>query len=490
MGVFLCCSVFPQVALAGYVLKGGMAATQAAIAELPCDVFMQAGCAMGICAFLGLCFIQLLRWLPIRLLVYGVVLGSAGLLSGLGIYLVGHGELLGNVEAAHTALGTVYWSHVGTLLLFGVAVWMLMINCFWKEIRLSVAVLRSTTAFLRDTPCVPVLYPVIFGLAHLLGLCLWVFAVLGAFALLGEGEKGEEFLTAAVAALQNLPRRARLAPLLLLGKLLRYSTLILGYIRSSGRVVLRPALREAQGGGVEDGIFYGTFGALEAWRLVGSRRPPPRGAAVAPRLPLLGQEAQRALRGRLLRAQVGYPRPGARGEGPRGGREACLQRSVALSGCDFVEGASRAMRRAASAPKRLAAVEGASFLQRCACELLLVGLAGIVARTCVADEMQRLQAYTSVELAQNASFARSAVEALGTQDIESKASLLPIALACLGAWMVAESMMHPVTIATSTILHCLLLDRCAANTPHTPAPLQELLADKSNTDASFVSHYA
>mmetsp|Transcript_28645 Transcript_28645/g.57956 ORF Transcript_28645/g.57956 Transcript_28645/m.57956 type:complete len:84 (-) Transcript_28645:31-282(-) len=74
---------------------------------------------------------------------------------------------------------------------------------------------------------------------------------------------------------------------------------------------------------------------------------------------------------------------------------------------------------------------------------------------------------------------------------EQPGALFSVLWACLGTWLVAESMLHPVSVATSTILHCFLIDGCRADTDHTPLPLKELLGFKDDDDDNaFTAHYA
>ncbi|CAE7488351.1 Ctl2 [Symbiodinium sp. CCMP2592] len=95
---------------------------------------------------------------------------------------------------------------------------------------------------------------------------------------------------------------------------------------------------------------------------------------------------------------------------------------VAISGCGFVPGATKAARLSASAPLGFLVVEGLANAFHRICELFLIGLAVVIA------------------------------SAWGCEGFKE---LLPPAAA---AWLAAESLLHPYSVATTTILHCILMD--------------------------------
>lgn len=152
---------------------------------------------------------------------------------------------------------------------------------------------------------------------------------------------------------------------------------------------------------------------------------------------------------------------------------------VALSGCGFFEGASRAARRTAAAPKRFAAVESAGALQRATSEAMLVGLAGCAAAVLWASS--GWDGEDAAELEDEGGWAAQGGRGALV------AAVLP---ACFGAWLVAESMMHPVSTATSTLLHCWLLEDCSTDASHVPPPFKQLLSSQVEEEGAFAQHYA
>lgn len=91
-----------------------------------------------------------------------------------------------------------------------------------------------------------------------------------------------------------------------------------------------------------------------------------------------------------------------------------------------------------------------------ACEFLLIGVAVLVA----------------------SSFGLEGLQGLG-----------PVAVS---AWLAAESLLHPYSVATTTILHCCLLDKDApqeGKVPPEAVQLQRTMEELSGTDGSFVQHY-
>ncbi|CAK0889981.1 unnamed protein product [Prorocentrum cordatum] len=196
---FLACSVAPQLFFAGHALLAGARDGRLAAAELPEGLFAGLLWAMLVCTVMGFLLLQILRYMPIGLVLYAVVGGSASLLAGLGLLVsMGAVSVAGSdseeplpFERASTsaAVSRVVAARLGELLLLAAAVELAVVAYFWKEVRLSVSVLRATALFLRDVPSVPALLPPLFGILHCAGLLLWALAVVGAVEVLGRDDE-------------------------------------------------------------------------------------------------------------------------------------------------------------------------------------------------------------------------------------------------------------------------------------------------------------
>mmetsp|Transcript_56379 Transcript_56379/g.150527 ORF Transcript_56379/g.150527 Transcript_56379/m.150527 type:complete len:144 (+) Transcript_56379:3-434(+) len=130
---------------------------------------------------------------------------------------------------------------------------------------------------------------------------------------------------------------------------------------------------------------------------------------------------------------------------------------VAISGCGFLQAAKVATTRVAKAPKSFLAVESAGAFQRFGSQLLLIVSAGCVA-----------------------------VALVPLDDGAETSTVASLLLAFGGAWLVAESVLHPVSVVTTTILQCLLLDDRTCKEDYVPAPLRWLM---QAPESSFAAHY-
>ncbi|CAK9088671.1 unnamed protein product, partial [Durusdinium trenchii] len=128
---------------------------------------------------------------------------------------------------------------------------------------------------------------------------------------------------------------------------------------------------------------------------------------------------------------------------------------IAISGCPFAAGAMRAGHLAAKAPAGFLMVEALSNVFQRACEFLLICMSLVVASCC---------------------------------GLEGVAGLGPVALS---AYLAAESLLHPYSVATTTILHCCLLDQDSKQEGEVPLEAKELQKTMAEwgDDASFVQHY-
>ncbi|CAJ1445283.1 unnamed protein product [Effrenium voratum] len=388
-------------------------------------------------------FLLLLAYFPVHIIVHGVVLGAPAALLAVGAAaLSGAAEVVG----IETRLGWPF-------MMLGLAGFMLT-TFAWQYLQLAIAVLRCSAAFIRARPKIGG-FPLLFGIVHLAGLALWACAVLGV-----------------------IEQWSKLRLIIL------------------GNVLASPA--DAQQGvlpGLKVGLRYhaGSF----RWRkmrcllwqgsiALGSLLlAPRRGIAIAfvRTLKIMLWWAQKAEEEAGQAAQ-GAVRAGVRGatgmQMPQQPRPPSLLRSVrhfaaevldvvatwaskqafvqvALSGCPFATGAMRAARLGAKAPVGFLMVEFLSHAFQRACELLLLCVAVLVA----------------------ASFGLEGVQGLG-----------PVVLA---AYLAAESLLHPYSVATTTILHCCLLDKDGKEPDRVPKEakdLRRIMEQWGGDDGSFAQHYA
>lgn len=434
------------------------------------------------CAMAGVCFLLLLTYLPVRLVIYGVTLCCPGALVALG-------GLLMFLDDEVAALGPLGSSAGGPVLMACGILGLLGARVFWRHIRLGVAVLRCTSAFLRDVPCVG-LYPPCFALAHITGATLWLLALLGAALFLGESSIGFSagFWTRVAASVG----------------------LLLAFLWGNASMTALSTFAVAR---VAAGWYYSAAGArgreeepetepeaeadtkADQLSLVGEWRQRPRcglgNAVVEGVVQRLGSLVFGALLLAIVRlihlvlcwwakkdAQTSSA-PAHQVQAPSlvrscrefaanvleaaatwASRQAFVQLALNDGGC-FAMAAERAARLALNAPAGFAAVESLAYIFHRTCELALVAVAVLTARVCGAQGAWGL--------------------------------LPPAFVACLAA----EGLLHPYSVATSTILQCHLLEKPVRARPAQPSvgALDKTLdtwfqADSSNSVAhSFVRHY-
>mmetsp|Transcript_53806 Transcript_53806/g.141066 ORF Transcript_53806/g.141066 Transcript_53806/m.141066 type:complete len:120 (+) Transcript_53806:2-361(+) len=119
-------------------------------------------------------------------------------------------------------------------------------------------------------------------------------------------------------------------------------------------------------------------------------------------------------------------------------------------------------------------------MQRATSEVLLVGVAGCAAGFIWAMRSIEVDQDDPVDIVSGGPYG----DGLGKMTLVQW-----VVPACFGAWLVAESMLHPVSVATSSILHCWLSEDLSAAGAHVPKPLRSLLELQGDDDA-FVEHYA
>jgi len=364
--------------------------------------------------------------------------------------------------ASASSLTRILAARGGACLMVGASAEVLAIWWCWAEIKLAVGVLRSTFVFLSDAPWVSIVYPALFACANAAGLGLWSLSVLGVTELFqAQGGLGRML-------------REEYAPHVLVGSLFCYFW----------------------GTGIINGLSsFATARLTAEWYFAEQRLKKtiaqPRRALDVVSFGLRKHGGSFALGSLLLaiikilnllffwsgRNHIRQPDDSWLRRAWLGLREVvagCLEAverfaskqayvEVAISGCSFLTGARLAAQRLAGAPKRFAVVETVGAMQRMMSEVLLIAFATL------------LSAWAC------------AVRAHGDETCIQ--DLVRVALpACFGAWLVAESMLHPVSVATTTILHCWLVEGCAAHSAHVPSPLRSLL--KEEDVGAFAQHYA
>lgn len=483
------CSLLAQVFLASVSLVVGpsLATQEGDEVFLPPTSQLEtslrtASAGLMACAIAGVCFLLLLTWIPVRLVIYGVTLCCPGALVALG-------GLLLFLDDEVAALGPSGGSAGGPVLIaFGV-LGLLGARVFWRHIRLGVAVLRCTSAFLRDVPCVG-LYPPCFALAHITGAALWLLALLGAALFLGEGSIGFSagFWTRVAVSVGLL-----LAFLWGNASMTALSTFAVARVAAGWYYSAAAARGSAEEPETEPEAAADTK-MDQVYPVGGWRRRPRCGlgnAVVEGVVQRLGSLAFGALLlaiVRLIHLLLGWlaKKDAQISSGPAyqvqtpslarscrefatnvsevaatwASRQAFVQLALNDGSC-FAQAAERAARLALNAPAGFAAVESLAYIFHRTCELALVAVAVLAARVCGA---------------------------------QGAWGLLPPAIA---ACLAAEGLLHPYSVATSTILQCYLLEKPIRARPAQPSvgALDQTLdawfqADSSDSAGhSFVRHY-
>ncbi|CAE8625601.1 unnamed protein product [Polarella glacialis] len=414
----------------------------------------------------GAVFVLMLANVPVHLVIYCVSIGGPILLvtaGGLGLAGVGRGtaifELVGSAGGGWTLVG------LGAVGLLGTYI-------SWGHIRLGVAVLRCTSAFLQSRSWVGC-SPFLFALVHLAGILIWLCAVLGA----GVAIQGQDNLhwTAHVGIVTGLMLCFLWGSMCVTS----LSTFAVAYIaggwygrgppqdgRSGPQMLFHAVfvgLRYHLGSIAFGSLLLALVRLLNIVLFFASKAEERTSAAMQGAVPRLGGRVPARPRPpSLLRSCRNFAAEVLESAATWASKQAFVQ--VALSGCGFGRGAMQAARLAATSPAGFVAVETLSNVFHRACELFLVG---------------------------------TSVLAAALLGFEGFKGLAPPAFA---AWLVAESFLHPYSVATATLLHCCLLeqqDRDVSEADRDSAPaaakrLRKTLEDwgKERDDGNFVQNYA
>eukprot|EP00439_Symbiodinium_sp_Y106_P061953 s646_g9.t1 len=402
--------------------------------------------AMASCAVSSAGFLVLLATFPVPAVVYAVALGGPGAAVGVGAAALAGLQPFG-VEAH---LG---WPFVGVGLICFVGS-----MCAWSRLRLAISVIRCTAAFLRARPAVGLL-PALFAMVHVVGVGLWLAAVLGVRTVI------EQDLTLDWRSQFNVVCALLLCFLWGSAFVTGLSTFVVAHVASRWYARGPLASSESPVQALLVGLRYHA-GSIALGSLL---------LAFVRLLNILLWWAEKAQDEVVQQAVPGGPRRRQRppscmrsfrnfaaeileAVATWASKQAFVQ--VAISGCGFVPGATKAARLSASAPLGFLVVEGLANAFHRICELFLIGLAVVIA------------------------------SAWGCEGFKE---LLPPAAA---AWLAAESLLHPYSVATTTILHCILMDtHTKQENDRAPSEASSLRAvmeqwDREEDDGSFAQHYA
>eukprot|EP00434_Breviolum_minutum_P014628 symbB.v1.2.012896.t1/scaffold899.1/size154094/2 len=125
--------------------------------------------ALGTAAVSSGGFLLLLAYFPVHLVVKMVAIGGPLALMLLGAMAI--------ADAPPAALLGVE-AHLGWPFVILGIIGLIFTSFTWTYLRLGIAVLRCSAAFLRSRPAIGA-YPLLFGVVHIAGLFLWALAVLG-----------------------------------------------------------------------------------------------------------------------------------------------------------------------------------------------------------------------------------------------------------------------------------------------------------------------
>jgi len=432
-------------------------------AEMPA-VLEAVGATMASAAGAGAVFVLLLANLPVHWVVYGFSFGGPVLLVILGALTLADDDF----HQSFTVVEVASESAGGWPLIGAGAVWLLCTYLFWRQIRLGVCVLRCTSAFLRSRAWVG-LYPFCFALVHMAGISLWACAVLGVgHAVSRQDDLDWKVYTSLVGGLI-------LCFLWGSAFVTGLSTFAIAYI-TGGWYGRGPPASDYRGGpkqlvhAVAVGLRYHAgsiaLGALllalvRLLKIVlwwASKAEDEAVAAAERGMRPAGRGSTRRRRSpSLVRSARNFAADVLESAATWASKQAFVQ--VAISGCSFTQGARFAAHLAMNAPGGFAVVETLSNTFHRVCEMLLIAMSVVAAACCGFDGL----------------------EGLG-----------PPALA---AWLAAESLLHPYSVAATTLLHCCLLDRTDKSEAELPPPAQTLGKmlegwEADEDDGSFVQHYA
>jgi len=476
--LFFVGAIVPQLSLASLAVQSRMSEDDGSMEEFTGGTILSSlMCAMTFCAILGLVFLQLLRRLPIPLLVYGTIFGAIALLVGFGFTLqYTDNDDVEPKEGTFDAFLEPVRDNAGFLFFGLAAIGMLIVLWYRKEIRLSIAVLKSTSAFLYDAPAVPALYPAIFAFMHLVGLIVWVLAVHG-FIVVVSTISGSD----ATTMLDVGKTYVGLVLLLLLAYFWGncFITALSSYCTAAATAQWYFAQQEEKKKTITARALLRIV-RTGLWHHGGSLA---FGSLLLALLQLVKilffwsrEKHQRSDEDSKFIRTIYFIREKAAGMVEFFAKRACRQAyvEVAVHNSSFLKGAADACKRAAEAPKRIMAVEAAGMAYRVVSQLVLVVGVGFAAAWYFDFQEDDAPQPTKKD---------------STPSDQNSGSNAMIPLCCLGAWLVADSILHPVSIATSTILHCLLVDQGKHNLPHTPLPLRQMLDKEIHDESSWAKNY-
>lgn len=418
-----------------------------------------AALAIAVCGLAGVLFVILLAALPVTYVIWSVAVCGPTLLlviGGLELSGVNHHVLKGLVGST----GGLPFVVAGLMLLLGIYV-------SWRQLRLGIAVLECTSAFLRARPIVG-LCPLVFGAVHLAGQLLWALAAAGAGELFME-TRGLDWQVHVATVLGFL-----LCFLWGSACVTAWSTFTVSYMAAHwytrtpqgfdagglGQLVqaAKVGLTRHAGSMALGSLLIACVRLLNIVLCWAGRKdrhgqvtPPYLGAAtlggaLQPQPPSFARSC-RNFAAEILEVAATWA-----------SRQALVQ--VAIHGCSFSKGALDAANLAYKAPAGFAAVEALSSTFHRVCELLLIGIAVLIASLAGFDGVYGLAPPTFF------------------------------------AWLVAESLLHPYTVATSTILQCCLYDNLKdpgnPNTQVAALRLRDLLEswdDKRADTMSWAQNY-
>jgi len=388
-------------------------------------------------------FLVLLATFPVPAVVYGVAFGGPGAAVIVGTVALAGAEPFGVEEH----LG---WPFValGLLGFVGSA-------CAWSRLQLASQVVRCTGAFLRARPSVGLL-PALFALVHLAGIALWLMAAFGVRAVVDQDlsmDWRSHFNVVCALLLCFLWGSAFVTGL---------STFVVAHVASRWYAQGPSAAAVSPMKALKIGLRYHS-GSIALGSLL---------LALVRLLNLLlwwaEKAEEQAVPGRrrqrrppsCLRACRDFAAKMLEAVATWASKQAFVQ--IAICGCGFGAGASQAARLSASAPLGFLVVEGLAGAFHRICEFLLIGLAVVMA------------------------------SAWGCETVKS---LVPPAFA---AWLAAESLLHPYSVATTTILHCILMDshgkKDNEQVPFQASSLRVVIEqwdrEEADEEASFAQHYA
>lgn len=418
---------------------GGFAHDLQRLTSVDVDQALKASAVSIITAALaGAVFIFLLAYVPVQPVIYGVTLGAPLLLLSAGaleLFGIVDESLLADFPGSSTALFCT-----GLVCILG--------TCFsWRQIQLATAVLQCTSAFLRSRTFVG-LCPALFALIHASGMLIWVFAAQAVTSLASTSGFSWRmqlvvvlfllllFLwgSACVTALSTFSMSCIVGDWFTSSTNMRWKLSQLGQAMITG---LRCSGSLALGS-----LLLATVRLLNLVLWFASKTDEqirrPFGAERREAAPSLVRSI-RNFAAEVLEAAAFWA-----------SKQAFIQ--VALTGCSFSVAAVRAAKLAATAPAGFIAIEVLTRGLLRAAELLLMAVAVASAALC------------------------------GSRG----ASLLP---PCFVAWLVAESFLHPYSVATSTILQCCLLADSKTAPPEAAKKLLEMVQAWQEDDLGFAAHY-